>query len=108
MKLVIAVVQDKDAHGVLTELARRGYGATKLASTGGFLREGNTTIMVGVKAGDIPMLMAIFKKQCSTRQESLPPRLLAHASEPTVPFPIEVTVGGATIFVMDVERYEKI
>ena len=71
MKLIIAIVQDEDATKLVSSLMNEGYGVTKLATTGGFLRAGNTTLMIGV------------------------------------PYPIEVMVGGATVFVLNVDQFKK-
>lgn len=107
MKLIIAILQDKDGLSALNELNRRGFRATKLASTGGFLREGNTTIMVGVEEPDVEQVLGVLRRTSSTRQETLTPAAPTHSGEPYVPFPVEVTVGGATVFVLTVDRYEK-
>ena len=107
VKLVIAILQDKDAAQAVTELNRRGFRATKLASTGGFLREGNTTILAGVQEPDVEQVVSVLRRTCSIRHETLAPQTPSHSGEPYVPFPVEVTVGGATVFVVDVDRYEK-
>jgi uncharacterized protein YaaQ len=107
MKLIIAILQDKDGLTALNELNRRGFRATKLASTGGFLREGNTTILVGTEEPDVEQVLAVLRRTSSMRQETLTPTAPTHSGEPYVPFPVEVTVGGATIFVLSVDRYEK-
>lgn len=107
MKLVIAILQDKDAGHAVSELNRRGFRATKLASTGGFLREGNTTILAGIEEKDVELVLTILRRTSSIRQETLTPQAPNQTGEPYVPFPVEVTVGGATIFVLDVDRYEK-
>ncbi|MGC8488747.1 MAG: cyclic-di-AMP receptor [Clostridia bacterium] len=107
MKLIIAILQDKDGLTALNELNRRGFRATKLASTGGFLREGNTTILVGTEEPDVEQVLAVLRRTSSLRQETLTPTAPTHSGEPYVPFPVEVTVGGATIFVLSVDRYEK-
>lgn len=107
MKLVIAILQDKDAAQAVAEINRRGFRATKLASTGGFLREGNTTILVGVDEGQVEHVVQVLKRTCSTRREVMAPQTPTHSGEPYLPFPVEVSVGGATVFVLDVDRYEK-
>ena len=107
MKLIIAILQDKDGLTALNELNRRGFRATKLASTGGFLREGNTTILVGTEEPDVEQVLAVLRRTSSLRQETLTPTAPTHSGEPYVPFPVEVTVGGAPIFVLSVDRYEK-
>lgn len=106
MKLIIAIVSGRDAHNVLSELTRRGMGATKLASTGGFLREGNTTILVGVEERDVELVLSVLRRTSSVRQETLSPPATSPGIEP-VSFPVEVSVGGATVFVLDVDRHEK-
>ena len=109
MKLMIAVVQDKDAGRLIETLMGRGFGVTKLASTGGFLKEGNTTLMVGAEAPRIAEAVDLVKNLCPSRRQVITP--LAPVGGPVdsyVPYPVEVQVGGATIFVLDVERFEKV
>jgi len=109
MKLIIAVVQDKDSGKLLETLMSKGYRATKLASTGGFLREGNTTLLIGTEAERVEEVVGIIKKICKSREQLVTP--ISPVGSPTdsyVPYPVEVLVGGATIFVVDVERYEKV
>lgn len=109
MKLIVAVIQDKDSVRLLEALVRKGYRATKLASTGGFLREGNTTVLIGVQDGQTDEVLATIRETCRPREQLVTP--LAPMSGPAdsyVAYPVEVLVGGATVFVLDVERYEKI
>jgi uncharacterized protein YaaQ len=107
MKLVIAILQDTDAVHAVAELNRRGFRATKLASTGGFLREGNTTILAGVEEKDVELVLAIVRRTSSVREDTFTPQTPNQTGEPYVPFPVNVTVGGATVFVVDIDRYEK-
>ena len=89
-------------------LVERGYRATKLASTGGFLREGNTTLLIGVEEQTVDEVIGIIKRTCRSREQLVTP--ISPVGGPTdlyVPYPVEVVVGGATIFVIDVERFEK-
>jgi uncharacterized protein YaaQ len=88
MKLVIAVVQDKDSSRLSNALIKDGFRATKLASTGGFLRAGNTTFMIGIEDDRVQEVMQVIK------------------ADSYIPFPVEVQVGGAAVFVMPVERFE--
>lgn len=109
MKLIIAIVQDEDAPRLVSTLMNDGYGVTKLATTGGFLRAGNTTLLVGVEDDKYEGAMAVIEKVCKCRtQMASSPSPVAGATGVYVPYPIEVTVGGATIFVLDVEKFIKI
>lgn len=109
MKLMVAVVQDKDAAKLVSALVEKGHRATKLASTGGFLKEGNTTLLIGVDTEAVGEVMGIIKSTCKSREQLVTP--LTPVSGPAdsyLPYPVEVLVGGATVFVLDVERYEKV
>ena len=109
MKLVIVVVQDKDAVHLLEGLLARGLRATKLASTGGFLREGNTTLMIGVDDERVEDLIGVVRSTCRAREQLVTPLApLSGATESYVPYPVEVQVGGATLFVLSVDRFEKV
>jgi len=109
MKLVIVVIQDRDATQLLEGLLAKGLRATKLASTGGFLREGNTTLMIGVEDERVHEVLSVVRRTCRARDQLVTPLApLSGAAESYVPYPVEVQVGGATVFVMSVERFEKI
>lgn len=107
MKLVLAIVQDNDARRLLVHLAEKRFGVTKLSSTGGFLRSGNTTLLVGVEESRLEELVALIEKVCRPRRQIVTP-FPDGPSDAYMPFPIEVAVGGATIFIMDVEGFKKI
>ncbi len=109
MKLIIAIVQDEDAGRLVSTLMNEGYGVTKLATTGGFLRAGNTTLLVGVDTDKYEGAMKIIERVCKSRKQvATAPSPMAGAAGVYVPYPIEVMVGGATIFVLDVEQFIKI
>ncbi len=109
MKLVIAVIHDEDSHRLTERLNKAGFMATKLASTGGFLKTGNTTIFVGTEKEKLEEVLEIIKKECKTnKQMSLLNPPVAGMPDGYLPYPIEVTVGGATVFVLDVDQYLKI
>lgn len=106
MKLVIAVVQDKDSNRLLNALVKEDFRATKLASTGGFLKAGNTTFLIGIKDEKIPQLLNIIKQNCQAREQLVAPvSPLGGNAESYVPYPVEVQVGGATVFVVPVEQF---
>lgn len=108
MKLIFAVVSKDDARKVIDELSSGGVGVTKLCSTGGFLRIGNTTLLVGVEDAELDKALTIIKNNSKSRKQFV--HYPSH--EELVPGmkemePYDVFVGGATIFVLDVERYAK-
>ncbi|HEY8448271.1 MAG TPA: cyclic-di-AMP receptor [Thermomicrobiales bacterium] len=108
MKLIVAIVQDYDSDRLLEAVTSAGFGATRIASTGGFLRMGNTTVLMGVEDDDVPRCLDIVRKTCRSRVVRTPE---AVASDMTVWNPAgldEVTVGGAIIFVVNVERTVRI
>lgn len=109
MKLVIAIVHDDDAGELVSSLTEGGYGITKLATTGGFLKAGNTTLLIGVENEKVDEVIDIIKDICKTRKGIVsPPAPLLGDTAVYVPSPIEITIGGAIVFVMDVDRFEKI
>jgi uncharacterized protein YaaQ len=108
MKLVMAVVHADDAGGLTKALSQAGYGVTQAKSAGGFLRKQNTTIFAGVPERDVDRVIQIIRERCRSRTEQvspLPP--VVEPGEVYMPYPMEVEVGGATVFVIDVERFEK-
>ena len=108
MKLIIAIVQDEDASRLVSNLMNEGYGVTKLATTGGFLRAGNTTLLVGVDDDKYDGAMAVIEKVCKSRKQiATSPSPVAGTTGVYVPYPIEVMVGGATIFVLSVDKFIK-
>ena len=109
MKLIVAIVQDEDASRLVNNLMSDGFGVTKLATTGGFLRAGNTTLLVGVNDDRFQTAMDIIEKVCKSRKQiATTPSPISGTTGMYVPYPVEVTVGGATIFVLDVEQFTKI
>lgn len=110
MKLIIAIVQDEDASRLISHLMDEGFGATKLATTGGFLRAGNTTLLVGVEDDKFDAAMTIIEKVCKSRKQmaATPTPVGGGVAGNFTPYPIEVTVGGATIFVLTVDQFVKI
>lgn len=109
MKLIIAIVQDEDASRLISDLMSEDYRVTKLATTGGFLRAGNTTLLVGVEDEKVENALGVIERICKSRKQvATTPAPVSGTTGMYVPFPVEVTVGGATIFVMDVEQFRKI
>jgi uncharacterized protein YaaQ len=109
MKLILTIIRDEDTNQLMEKLTQAGYMATKLATTGGFLKTGNTTLFIGVNEDKVEDVLDIIKSVCkTTKQMSLINQPIATMTEGYLSYPIEVTVGGATIFVIDVEQYLKI
>ncbi len=108
MKLIFAIVSHDDSQRVIRELTHGGFQVTKLATTGGFLMAGNATLIAGVEDSKVDEALALIRKHSKSRRQALP----AMADPGTTGFyqstPMEVTVGGATVFVLDVDRFEKI
>lgn len=108
MRLIVAIVQDKDAGRILQALVKEEYRATRLASTGGFLREGNTTLLVGVEEDQVDQVVALIGELgCSREKLVTPLSAVGGPMDSYVPYPVEVTVGGATIFVLPVEQHHR-
>ncbi len=108
MKLVVTVVHDRDNNKITEALLRNGFKFTKLPSTGGFLREGNVTFLIGVEGDDSSKVIQVISDSCKTREQFvnvLPPDAAPIGS--FMPSPVKVLVGGAVCFVLDVERFEK-
>lgn len=108
MKLIIAVVQDKDSNRLLEALVAHRFQATRLASTGGFLRAGNTTYMIGADDEQVDQVLEIIKNNCKSRHKMVAPMSpMGDHIDVHTPIPVEVQVGGATVFVVPVEKFEQ-
>lgn len=107
MKLIIAIVSNDDSPALMKELVRNQYFVTKLSSSGGFLRRGNTTLMIGAKDNEVDGIIKLISEHSKTRNELIPSSIISEFGiMPSAP--LEVTVGGATIFVVQVEDFMKI
>ena len=108
MKLVMSVVHSEDAGRLLSVLTSAGYGATTISTTGGVLRKGNSTILVGIKDEQVPHVLQLIQENCCTRRELVNPLPLAmEPGETYLPAPVDVQVGGAVVWVLDVARFER-
>jgi len=107
MKLIIAIVSNDDCSTVMKQLLKKKFFVTKLASSGGFLKKGNTTLMIGAKECDVDAIIKIITEYSKTRNELVPSSVISeYGIMPSMP--LEVTVGGATLFIIDVEKFMKI
>ncbi len=105
MKLIISIVNSDDSRPLVDQLLRKGHRATVISTTGGFLREGNATILVVTEDEKVPEVLDIVRQNCHTRTQfvnPLPP--IMEPGELYMPTPVEVQVGGATVFVVNVEQ----
>ena len=87
MKLIFAVIRDKDNENVVQALVESEYRVTRVASTGGFLRHGNVTLMIGVENDKIEAVIDLLRQSCCPPEESQ---------------------HRATIFVVDMPYFEQI
>ncbi len=108
MKLVMSIVSSDDADHLVQALTQAGYRATTISTTGGFLRQGNATIFVGTEDDNVDAVLQLVKDNCCTRSEyvsPLPP--VMEPGEMYIPTPVDVQVGGATVFVLDVVQFKR-
>ncbi|WP_010285183.1 cyclic-di-AMP receptor [Bacillus timonensis] len=108
MKLVVAVVQDKDSSRLSQALVDHNFRATKLATTGGFLKSGNTTFLIGTEDIRVNKLLDIIKDNCKHREQMIAPvSPMGGNADSFVPFPVKVEVGGATVFVLPIDEFHQ-
>ena len=109
VKLVVAIVHHEDAGTLVDALLDQDYRATRLASSGGFLKQSNATVILGVEDDQVDAVLDIVREACHARTQvvnPMPP--IMEPGEFFMPYPLEVEVGGATVFVLPVDRFERI
>lgn len=110
MQLILAIVQSEDADLLCSRLNGAGFELTRLSSIGGFLTRGNVTVLIGLDAAQVPAAIEIIRKTCHMRRRYINPAITgvepAHMSLATPTIPLEVQVGGATVFSLPVARFE--
>jgi len=107
MKLVMGIVNNDDAGRLVNALTEAGFRATTISTTGGFLRQGNATILIGTEDEKIAHVLQLIKENCHTRRQfvnPLPP--VMEPGEMYMPTPVDVQVGGATVFILEVVQFE--
>lgn len=108
MKIILAIVQDKDSNRLSNEFIDANIRATKLSSTGGFLKSGNSTFIVGIEDERVEEALELIKKTCESRRQYVStPVTLDLTMDGQIPYPVEVEVGGATVFVLPVEGFHQ-
>ena len=105
MKLMVAIVQDQDVHGLRDALIHHDFRMTKLSSTGGFLKTGNTTLLIGLEDERVQEALDLIEKNCQARQVTTTLMTPTIPGDAYIPFPMEVVIGGATVFILDVEQF---
>lgn len=110
MKLIFAVVNGDDSAAVSKSLGKNGFRATKLASSGSFLSSGNTTFLICVEENEVDAVIATIQEKCHHRKQFVPatPSYGSPVTGAMPAMPLEIPVGGATVFVTDIERFEKL
>jgi len=110
LKLIIAIVQDEDSSRLLSKLMQAGFSVTKLATTGGFLKAGNTTLLLGVEDTKTEEAVHLIESVCKSRKQmtSAPSALTGITHGEYTTYPVEVTVGGATLFILSIEQFLKV
>lgn len=109
MKLLIAVIQRQDENGLVKGLNNHRIGVTRVSSQGGFLREGNVTLFIVVDDARVDDVLQLIRTHCYTRTKfvaPLPP--IAESGEFYPSTPVEVQVGGASIFVVNVQEQARL
>ena len=107
MKLIFAIVSNDDSSRVSKELTKNRFSVTRLATTGGFLMAGNTTFLIGTDDDKVDEVISIIGKHSKIRTQMVP-SYASYGVGMYTSFPVEVQVGGATIFVTNIERFEKL
>ena len=102
-------MQGEDAGQTAQALSSAGISVTRLNSTGGFLQQGNATLLSAVDEERVEQVVAIIRENCRERTRYLTPMPpMVEPGELLMPYPVEVQVGGATVLVLNVESFEKL
>jgi uncharacterized protein YaaQ len=108
VKLAVCIVHNRDKNRVTDELVKAGFKFTVIGSTGGFLREGNTTYLIGVEQEDVGGLRKLFSQNCQSRDQLVNVMPFEAATPGAfIPNPVKVPVGGAVMFLLDVEQFHR-
>ena len=107
MKMITAIVNNEDSGAVCHALTKGGFSVTRLSTTGGFLMAGNMTLLIGTEDEKVDACIGLIAS-CSKQRVEVVPSTASYGIGVTTAYPLEVTVGGATAFVTNVERFEKL
>ncbi len=108
MKLVVAIIQDRDTDAAVDALTKGGITVTRIATSGGFIRQGNTTLLTGVDEAQVTQVIDTLREACHRRKMFMPMASGITDTAYGLHNQIEVEIGGATIFVFDVDRFDQI
>lgn len=107
--LVLSIVHGDDAAGLIDALTKKGFRATRINTAGGFLKESNATVLLGAEDDAVDEILQTIQSNCQTRTQYINP--LPPVMEPGefyMPYPVEVQIGGATVFVLDIESFVRL
>ncbi|MBL8060187.1 MAG: cyclic-di-AMP receptor [Chthonomonas sp.] len=108
MKLCVAIVHSRDKNRVADELGDAGFKFTIIGSTSGFLREGNTTFLIGVEDNQVEDLRCVIDTNCRARDQVVDAGQMETGPQGGfIPSPIKVPVGGAVLFVLNVDEFHR-
>ena len=105
MKMITAIINNNDSDAVCSSLREEGFYFTKMSTTGGFLRNGNTTVLMGTEDDRVADALEIIRANSRKRTADAPVPVMGNV-EMGLPMS-SVTIGGATVFVTAVEQFEK-
>ena len=108
MKLAVCIIHNRDKNRIIDELVKAGFKFTIIGSTGGFLREGNTTFLIGTQDEEVPILRQVISDNCQSREQLV--NIAPYETNPTaafVPAAVKVPVGGAVLFLLPVSEFER-
>ena len=107
MKMILAIVNDNDSKAVSSAMISEGFQITKLSSSGGILKSGSTTFISGVEDDKVNTAINVIAANSSKRKQ-LTPNPMTVDMNAYISYPVEVTVGGATVFIWDIEKCIKL
>lgn len=107
MKLIVAIINNDDSPAVAAHLSREYYTVTKISTTGGYMMAGNTTLLIGTDESRVERAKEIIKEHSVTRQKTTETRESFGRGLGAGDTTAEITVSGATVFVLDVSEMEK-
>lgn len=106
MKMIIAIIQSKDSNRLRKAFTKNHVQMTQLSTTGGFLREGNATFLIGVDDERVDEVLEIIKKNAKSREQYVTSQMHMDVEGGSA-FPVNVQIGGATVFVLPIDQFHK-